>query len=301
MYDVEYSLLNSNGIDLQNAHSSVSLSTEITMVDTIKGTKEFSNGYEGQEYTHFSQVRPEPIFDSALEKAQKGLLKSKIPIGTYPIVLSPEAVELLFLRTIANAINGLAIYEKRSFMRNKLDKQIASEKLEITDDPWLEGGINTCAWDGEGTPTHPLKIIKNGILETYLHNVYSANLFETLSTGHGSRSLHSTSIGISPSNLKISPGNEDFNSMIEDIKKGVLLDASYDRPNFVTGEFSGLISSGFLIENGEIKHALRESTMGFNIFEFYNNITSIGKTIYRRGGNYIPHIKVKNVKISAKE
>jgi PmbA protein len=146
-----------------------------------------------------------------------------------------------------------------------------------------------------------LKIIKNGILETYLHNVYSANLFETLSTGHGSRSLHSTSIGISPSNLKISPGNEDFNSMIEGIKKGVLLDASYDRPNFVTGEFSGLISSGFLIENGEIKHALRESTMGFNIFEFYNNITSIGKTIYRRGGNYIPHIKVKNVKISAKE
>ena len=173
--------------------------------------------------------------------------------------------------------------------------------MEIEDNPWLEGGISTSAWDMEGTPTRPLKIIENGVLNSYLHNVYTANLFETISTGHGSRGLHSTTVGIKPSNMQIKPGTENYDSMMESIKHGVLVDASYDQPNLVTGEFSGLIASGFLIEDGERKNALRESMIGLNFFDFYNDISAIGKKIHRRGSHYVPYIKVENVKISAKE
>ncbi len=299
--DLNYSLLSSNGINLRNKESAVSISSEIIMEETIKGKKENSNGYEGQQYSHFSQVQPEKIFETALNTARKGLKKSKISIDSYPVILSPQAVVLLFNNTISTAIDGLVIYEKRSFLRNQLGNQIASELLNIQDNPWLDGGINTSAWDLEGTPTKPLKIIENGILNSYLHNVYSANLFETISTGHGSRGMHSTTVGIRPSNLLIQPGNQDLESMIGGIKRGILLDASFDRPNFVTGEFSGLIASGFLIENGEIKNALRESMIGLNFTKFYKNIDAIGNKIYRRGTNYIPYIKVNDVKISTKK
>ncbi len=299
--DITYSLRNSNGVDVQNNKSSISISSEITMEEVVKGSKEFSNGYEGQVYTHFSQVQPDEIFSTALSKAQMGLKKSKISTDSYPIILSPQAVVLLFNSTISKAINGQAIYEKRSFMRNQIDKKIASELLDIQDNPWLDGGISTAPWDMEGTPTKPLKIIENGVLDSYLHNVYTANLFETVSTGHGSRGLHSTSVGIQPSNMQIKPGSDSYESMVESVKRGVLVDASYDQPNYVTGEFSGLIASGFLIEDGEIKNALRESMIGLNFFNFYNSISAIGKKIHRRGSHYVPYIKVENVKISAKE
>ncbi len=299
--DISYSLLNSNGVNLHDQESSISISSEITMEDVIKGNKENSNGYEGQIYNYFSEVNPEEIFETAYEKARMGLKKSKISTDSYPVILSPQAVVLLFNRTIATAINAQNIYEKRSFMRHQLDKKIASDQLEIRDDPWLKGGISTSAWDMEGTPTKPLKIIEKGVLNSYLHNVYTGNLFEAESTGHGSRGIHSTSVGISPSNLQIMPGNENLVAMVEGVKKGILLEASYDQPNIVTGEFSGLIASGFLIEDGEIKNALRENTVGLNFFEIYNNIAGIGKKIYRRGSNYIPHIKIKDIKISAKE
>ena len=299
--DISYSLLNSNGVNLHDKESSISISSEITMEDVIKGNKENSNGYDGQIYNFFSEVHPEEIFETALEKAKKGLKKSKISTDSYPVILSPQAVVLLFNRTISAAVNAQNIYEKRSFMRNQLGKKVASDKLEIVDYPWLKGGIATSAWDMEGSPTKPLKIVEHGVLNSYLHNVYTANLFETVSTGHGSRGLHSTSVGISPSNLQIMPGNENLDSMVEGVKKGILLEASYDQPNIVTGEFSGLIASGFLIEDGEIKNALRESTVGLNFSEVYNNIAGIGKKIYRRGSNYVPHIKIKDIKISAKE
>jgi PmbA protein len=299
--DIKYTILNSNGVNLHDEESSISLSAEINMEDTIKGRKENSNGYEGQSFNYFKDVQPDEIFNSALEKASLGLKKSKIATDTYPVVLAPQAVVLLFNRTLATAINAQAIYEKRSFLRNQLDRKIASEQLEILDDPWMEDGLATSAWDMEGTPTKPLKLIENGVLQSYLHNVYTANLFESVSTGHGSRAILSSSVGISPSNLRIKPGNESLSSMIESIDKGVLMEASYDRPNFVTGEFSGLIASGYLIENGEIKNALRESLIGFNFFNFYNNISEIGKKLHRRGSHYVPYIKINDVKVSAKD
>lgn len=298
--DVYYTILNSNGVNLQDNQSSISLSTEITMEETIKGTKENSNGYEGQSYNYYKNVLPDEIFNSALKKATMGLKKSKIATGDYPVILAPQAVVLLFNRTLSMAINAQSIYEKRSFLRNQIDKKIASDSLEVQDDPWMEGGLATSAWDMEGTPTKPLKLVEKGILNTYLHNSYTANLFETVSTGHGSRGILSSSVGISPSNLRIKPGNDPVESMIESIDKGVLMEASYDSPNYVTGEFSGLIASGYLIENGEIKNALRESLIGLNFLDFYNNISGIGKKIHRRGSHYVPYIKIDNVKVSAK-
>ncbi|MBN2154765.1 MAG: TldD/PmbA family protein [Candidatus Lokiarchaeota archaeon] len=300
-YDIQYILLNSNGINLENKESTVSLYAEVIMEEILKGKKENSNGYEGQSYIFFDKVNPEEIFNKALHKAQKGLKKSKIPTGYYPVVCAPPVVILLFNRTLSAALDAQTVYERRSFLSNQLGNQIASDNLEILDDPWLQEGLATSAWDMEGTATQPIKLVENGVLKSYLHNVYTANLFETVSTGHASRGLNSISVGISPSNLKILPGKNSLDSMIESIPQGVLIEASYDYPNIVTGEFSGLIASGYLIHDGEIKDALRESLIGINFSEFYNNITGIGKKIHRKGPHYVPYIKVDDVKVSAKE
>ena len=299
--DVNYFILNSNGVNLQNKASTLSLSAEITMEEMIKGNKENSVGFEGQSYVFFTQVEAEEILGSALTKAKMGLTKSKISTDLYPVILPPQAVMLFFNKIIASAANAQAIYENRSFLRNQVDKQIASEQLEITDNPWLENGMLTFPFDMEGTPTRPQKLVENGVLKTYLHNTYTANLFETVSTGHASRSLGSSVIGIQPSNLLVRPGNIPFDHLIEDIKTGVYLEASYDSPNFVTGEFSGMISAGYLIEEGIVKNALRESLFGMNLLDFYNNISGIGKEISRYGSHYAPFMKIDNVKISSKK
>ena len=60
-------------------------------------------------------------------------------------------------------------FRKRSFLHDKIDKKIASDNLNIIDDPWKPDGLYTGPFDPEGTPTHPLKIVNNGILCSFLH------------------------------------------------------------------------------------------------------------------------------------
>ena len=81
--DIYYSLLNSNGVNLQNKESLASISSEITMEEVINGKRENSNGYEGQIYNYFSQVQPEKIFDTALKNAKMFVIYHHLPLFWY--------------------------------------------------------------------------------------------------------------------------------------------------------------------------------------------------------------------------
>jgi hypothetical protein len=271
--------------------------------DIIKGSKENSNGGDFQNYIYFKPLKQEmnTIFNTAYEKAIKGLNKTKIDTGSYPVMLSPDAVGLLIEEPITTGINGELVFQKRSFLLDKINQNIGSEELTIIDDPWLAEGVSTSAFDCEGTPTRPLKIIENGILKSFIHNTYSAYLLNTESTGHASRDLYSASIGIDVSNIIVQPGTIPKEEMISDIKRGIYLDNTYDSPNIVTGEFSGLITNGYLIENGSIGKCLRETMFGINLLELFSNIKAISKETTRISASYLPYISINKMTISGAE
>ena len=58
---------------------------------------------------------------------------------------------------------------------------------------------------------------------------------------------------------------------------GIILDYTGDSPNISTGDFSGLILQGNLIENGEIKHPLNETMVAINLIDLFMNIDAISK------------------------
>jgi len=163
----------------------------------------------------------------------------------------------------------------------------------------IEGGTGSSIFDDEGTPCKNKKIIEKGkfLEQGLLHNSYTAAKEGIESTGNAMRSSYSSLPSIDATNFNLKPGTISKEELINDIKQGILFEYSGDSANISTGDFSGLILQGNLIENGEIKHSLNKTMFGINLMDLFQNISQISKEYKIYGPYQAPYVKIDNVQI----
>ena len=295
-YNMSY-IINSNGIEACGEETLFSISSNIIVKDEITG--ETSNGYESQMKRKLKEIDGTATAAEALKNAKKNLYRTKIKTKKMPIVLTPKGTINLILNPIASAINAELFQYKRSFLVDKREKKIGSKHLILEDNALVNGAIGSSIFDGEGVPCKNKRIIENGVfLKTgLLHNSYTAGKEGVESTGNASRRSFSSVPSISISNLILKPGKASQDEIIKDVKEGILLNSTADSPNIATGDFSGLISQGNLIIDGEVKQALNETMFGINLLELFKNIVLISKEFKVYGSYYAPFVKIDNVQI----
>lgn len=237
-----------------------------------------------------------------LAKNVIGYLGSKPLESTFEgtVIFENKIVDELFSEFLGYSVSALAVQEKRSFFANKLGKQVASKDLTIHDDPQLHEGIKTTKCDHEGIDVLQKPIIKEGVLKNYLYTSYTAYIDNVESTGNAIRSGFQGLPRTAPINITIQ-GNKNLEEMISEVEKGVLIREyvmGLGHANIITGDFSIVAPTAFLIEKGEIKHSLNTITIAGNFFQTLKNIQAIGKDSILTQNGKIPSIAVKNLTIS---
>jgi PmbA protein len=179
-------------------------------------------------------------------------------------------------------VNAENIQYKRSFLCGKINEKIGSDLFTVIDDGTYPNGVRSFRFDAEGTPSQKTTIIEKGVLKSYLYDCYTAGKEGRKSTGNAFRVFsgymfpnYRGSLSIGVRNLTIKPGKGTVKDLISEVKNGILLRVTWDRPNIATGEFSGLISDGYKIEDGEVKHATRQTNIGINMIDFFKRITAV--------------------------
>jgi len=295
-YNESY-IFNSNGVEIFGEETFFSISSNIIVKDKVTG--ETSNGYESQIKRKLIDINGTTTATEALKNAKKNLNRIKIKTKKMPLVLTPKGAINLILSPIASAINAELFQYKRSFLVDKREKKIGSKHLNIEDNALIHGAVGSSIFDGEGVPCKNKKIIANGIFlkSGLLHNSYTAGKEGIESTGNASRRSFSSVPSIGISNLILNPGAASQEELIKDVKEGILLNSTADSPNIATGDFSGLISQGNLILDGEIKQALNETMFGINLLDLFENIEAVSKEFKVYGSFYAPFVKVNNVQV----
>ena len=163
----------------------------------------------------------------------------------------------------------------------------------------IDGAVGSSNFDGEGVPCKNKKIIEKGIFlkSGLLHNSYTAGKEGVESTGNASRRSFSSVPSIGISNFVMQAGTSSIEEMIQDVKEGIFLNSTGDSANIATGDFSGLISQGNVIKNGEIKQALNETMFGINLLDLFKNIDVVSKDYKIYGSFKAPYVRVKDVQI----
>ncbi|MEJ2294905.1 MAG: metallopeptidase TldD-related protein, partial [Candidatus Lokiarchaeota archaeon] len=216
-----------------------------------------------------------------------------------PLILSPRGTNSLILKPLATAINAESYQYNRSFLVGLRGEIIGSKDLNVEDNALYDGAVGSSSFDGEGVPCENKKIITEGHFhdDGLLHNYYTARKDGVKSTGNAARSSYTSIPKIGISNFIFKPGTLSKTELFEGIKYGILLNYTGDRPNLTTGDFSGLILQGNIIEKGEIKEPLNETMLTINLLDLFKKIEAVSKESKIYGSLQSPYVKISEVQI----
>ena len=277
-------IIDSNGFEGESATTYYNLSAETSLQD--KGDARPSS-YWYHTSIFWNRLQKEGITQKAYERTLQKLGQEKIESGKYKMLVDNLSISRL-LSPIISALYGSSIQQKQSFLIDKLDKKIVSDKITLIDNPHLKQARGACWFDGEGVATEKRNVIEKGTLQTYYLDTYYA----------GKLAMNPTIQ--SPSVLIMDTGNKNFESLISQIDKGIWVTGfNGGNSNPTTGDFS-LGIEGFLIENGRLIRPVNEMNITGNLLSLWQNIVEIGNDPRLNSSWRIPSILFDNVNFTGK-
>jgi len=238
---------------------------------------------------------PEVVGRLAGERAVARLNPERIASAAMPVVFD-RRVSAGLLGHLMGAIAGSSITRKTSFLQDSLGLQVFARGITICDDPHRPRGLRSRPFDGEGLPVLPVKIVDDGMLETWLLDSASARQLRMEPTGHAARGTAGAP-GVTSSNLYMQPGIVPPETLVGEIDRGLLVTELIGQGvNGVTGDYSrGAV--GFLIEKGEITRPVSEITIAGNLKDMFLALTPANDLEFRYGIN-APTLRIDGMTVA---
>ena len=292
----KYGIINSKGLNLSNK-------SNLLTAYVVPIVKDLDKMYDGCGYVvakSLNDVKPDKIAKMGVDEALSKIGGTSIASGNYKVIINNEAMVSL-LSTFAGIFSGDAVQKGLSLLKDKEGEIIAADIVNLVDDPHLEDGLASVSFDDEGVATLKTYLIKNGKLNSLLHNLKTANKAGVKSTGNGFKASYASPISVSPTNFYIEPGINSLEEMTKKINKGLIITdfaGLHSGANSITGDFS-LAAKGFYIEDGIKTHPVEQITVAGNFFTLLNNIEEIGSDLkFPMSSVGSPSIVIKELSIA---
>jgi PmbA protein len=288
-----------NTVGFEGSYRSTSCGGMVDVIAEDNGNMESGSGMDFK--VHLKDFDPQKVGVEAASQACK-MLGAKAPkTGTTNLIFSQE-VSINFLSVMARLFLASCTQKGKSFLADKMDQKIAPNELTIIDDGLMPGLVGTAPFDDEGTAAQKKELVKDGVLTAFLHNVYTANKGDTVSTGNGQRGGFSSLPEVSPTNLYIEPGSKDPQELIKEAGNGIYVEKvmGMHTANPISGDFS-LGIAGINIEDGELKGPVRGGAIAGNLKDLLMSIKGIGSDLkfLPYGGNIgAPTLLISNISVS---
>ena len=213
-----------------------------------------------------------------------------------PVVFDPDAARAI-LGMLAGCVMGSAIWRKSSYLMGRERTRVASEMVDVVDDPLIARAPGSRPFDGEGVASRKNVVVEKGVLRTYLCDSYSARKLGRESTASASRG-GGAGVGPSTTNFILKPGADSNAAIVKGTKRGLYVTEMMGFGfNAVTGDFSRG-ASGFWIENGELAFPVSEVTISLNVDELWQRVDAVGSDLDQRTSTASPTFRVGRMTIA---
>jgi PmbA protein len=239
---------------------------------------------------------PERVGRRAGERALRRLGSRRVRTQEVPVLFDPLTAPSLLSHVVA-CVNGYSVYRETSFLASRMGERIASELVTLIDDGRLPGGLGSRPFDGEGLPTRRTEIVREGRLESWLLDAYSARKLGAASTGSAARGPTSAP-SVAPTNLWLEPGSGTLEELVASTERGLLVTELIGMGfHPVTGDYSRG-AAGLWIEAGEIVHAVEEITIAGNLGEMLASIDAVADDLVWLGRIASPSLRVARMTVA---
>ncbi|MGA2904534.1 MAG: TldD/PmbA family protein [Candidatus Korobacteraceae bacterium] len=270
-----------------------------------------SSGWQKANSPDAARLDPTGLAEIAAQKAIAARNPRELPPGKYTVIVEPaaalDAVGFMFWD-----FGGSALLEQRSFLNDRIGKQLFGENITVWDDVYhpLQTGV---PFDGEGMKRHKIKLIENGIVKGVAYarssarrmqeSEMSGNVGRVTVTGHGFALPNE--IGEAPLNIVFSDPepsrSQSIEQMIASTERGILVTRLWYIREVDPYEkiLTGMTRDGtFLVEDGEIRCGIRNFRFNESLIHMLQNIEAMGLPVRASGEEsmdmVVPAMKVRD-------
>lgn len=272
---------------------SLSARSEYTSVSIYAEAKK-GRGLGYSIYSSRSLPKTFVQFGTEAGKIASGMSESApIPTQKLTVKFSPYTLSSL-LRFLMFSLDG--DNKRRGITRLKKGQKKFSSSFTLISDP-LAPADSACPFDGDGVPSAPTTLIKNGKVQDFLYDKYTAALEGVEKKGSCQRTDYASFPSPGITNLTIPRGKA------RQEKPGKYLEVvsfhGLHTSDPVSGDFGVDVDIGFLHEKGK-SVPVTDVLLTGNIFNLFNSIKYLGRTLSVHGNIVSPEIWFSNVHIVGK-
>ncbi|HEX6473840.1 MAG TPA: TldD/PmbA family protein, partial [Candidatus Limnocylindria bacterium] len=166
---------------------------------------------------------PDEALSAVSEEAAAMLGAEPIPPGTYDVVTDPVTTGVIAHEAFGHGVETDMFLKERARAAEYLGKRVGSDLVNIVDDPTVGGAYGSYFVDDEGRAASRTQIIREGILQGGLTDLYSASRLGIERTANGRRESVHRKAYARMSNTFFTPGSSTRDELVASLDDGVVL------------------------------------------------------------------------------
>jgi TldD protein len=240
--------------------------------DNVQNPHESTGAAAGFEAVLGHEERAE----TAARRAVSLLQAQPVTGGVYTVVLDPVLTGV-FIHEAFGHLCEADFLAKNPQMQEILrpGRVFGPPELNVLDDGYVAGSRGNYRYDDEGTPRRQACLVRNGVLEGFLHSRETAGRMGAAPTGNARATSYRFEPIVRMRNTYIGQGRVPFVEMIRDIDYGIYACGAIGG-NTALEQFTFSADHAFEIVNGQVGAMLRDVVLAGNIFETMRSIEAIG-------------------------
>ncbi len=281
-------ILNTDGAETSGEVTRVKLEVFLTHVSGSSSTQEMeSRGGSGgleliDEWNLPELVRS--LSKNMKERLEKGV---SAPRGKMDVVIGPYVSGLVAHESVGHPYEADRILGREAAQAGEsfvtpdmLGSNMGTGLISVVDDPTIEGSYGFYLYDFEGVKTRRRVLMKNGVINEFLHNRETASEFSTVSNGSARASAYNREPIVRMANTFIAPGDMDPGEIIEGVSEGIYMkrfmewnidDRRYNQ------RYVG--SEAYLIRGGRIDSMILRPVLEITTPRFYSSVDAVGRDL----------------------
>ncbi len=251
---------------------------------TMEQGGKIENGYASRAYRKGFEYLNNDLIETLAKEAvaQTSLMFEAIKPkgGEMPVVMGAGSSGILLHEAIGHTFEADFNRKNISIFSDQLGKQICSSDINVVDDGTIDNARGTINFDDEGVETQKTYIVKDGVLESYLHDRISAKHYNVSPTGNGRRQSFRYAPLPRMRVTYMENGSVPETDIIASVKQGVYVDNfTNGQVQIGAGDFTFFVKTGYLIENGKLTQPIKDINIIGNGAKVLTDITMVGNNL----------------------
>jgi TldD protein len=280
--------VNSDGARVQGRLPRVSFFGSLTAVEAGETAQRFIQAGESGGLEVVKRVGlVEKVEEEAKTLGRVLRTTAKPPTDTVDVILSPELSGIAAHESVGHPQEADRILGREgaqageSYLKaDGLGRRVGSDGANVSDDPNLPHSYGYTPVDDEGVEGKKRRLIKNGVINEFLHNRHTAAEFGVESNGASRASAFDREPIIRMSNTFVEPGDYTLEELVKEVKLGVFF-KTFTEWNIDDKRFNQryVALEAYLIENGEMKGLVKAPVLEITTAKLWGSVKARSRTM----------------------